>query len=134
MATIGRNKAIAQIGKVQLSGMLAWTLWLTVHLLFLVEIRRRFAVLLEWAWAYVTWHRGSRLIVDVPVSQGRTVAQSRPPRSAATARIAPTTGAAAAVAAPTAIETIGPSKLKADLVRRDQDPTIQPVRTRSSSL
>jgi NADH:ubiquinone reductase (H+-translocating) len=65
MATIGRNKAIAQLGRVQLSGVIAWVLWLTVHILFLVEIRRRVQVLLEWAWAYVTWHRGSRLIVDV---------------------------------------------------------------------
>jgi hypothetical protein len=66
MATIGRNKAIAQSGKLPLSGILAWFLWLTVHLLFLVKIRRRFEVFAEWAWAYVTWHRGSRLIVDVP--------------------------------------------------------------------
>jgi hypothetical protein len=41
-------------------------LWLCVHILFLVEIRRRVEVLFEWAWAYVTWHRGSRLIVDAP--------------------------------------------------------------------
>ncbi|MEY4579338.1 MAG: hypothetical protein RL701_4041 [Pseudomonadota bacterium] len=66
MATIGRNKAIAQFGRVKISGVLAWWLWLSIHILFLVEIRRRFEVLVEWAWAYVTWHRGSRLIVDVP--------------------------------------------------------------------
>jgi NADH dehydrogenase len=66
MATIGRNKAIAQFGRVKISGVLAWWLWLSVHILFLVEIRRRFEVLVEWAWAYVTWHRGSRLIVDAP--------------------------------------------------------------------
>jgi NADH dehydrogenase len=66
MATIGRNKAVAQIGRMQLSGFFAWWLWLTVHILFLVEFRRRVTVLCEWAWAYLTWQRGSRVIVDVP--------------------------------------------------------------------
>jgi NADH dehydrogenase len=77
MATIGRNKAIAQVGRLQLSGILAWWLWLTVHILFLVEFRRRLEVLFEWAWAYLTWHRGSRVIVDVP-DQSRPVATLRP--------------------------------------------------------
>jgi NADH dehydrogenase len=66
MATIGRNKAVAQVGRFQLSGFFAWWLWLTVHILFLVEFRRRVTVMLEWAWAYVTWQRSSRVIVDVP--------------------------------------------------------------------
>jgi NADH dehydrogenase len=66
LATIGRNKAVAQIGKLQLSGMLAWWLWLTVHVLFLVEFRSRIAVLFEWAWAYFTWSRRSRVILEVP--------------------------------------------------------------------
>jgi NADH dehydrogenase len=81
MATIGRNKAVAQIGRVQFSGFIAWLLWLTVHILFLVEVRRRLQVLSEWAWAYVTWHRGSRLIVDVPSDQPNTSAPlaKRPP-------------------------------------------------------
>lgn len=85
MATIGRNKAVAQLGRVRLSGILAWWLWLTVHLLFLVEVRRRLQVLLEWAWAYVTWHRGSRLIVDVPsdVAPAAPVPRLPPPPPAA---------------------------------------------------
>ena len=66
MATIGRNKAVAQIGRMQFSGVLAWLLWLVVHILFLVEFRNRVGVLFEWAWAYLTWQRGSRVIVDVP--------------------------------------------------------------------
>lgn len=67
MATIGRNKAVAQIGRMQFSGVLAWGMWLLVHILFLVEFRNRLGVLWEWAWAYLTWQRGSRVIVDNPI-------------------------------------------------------------------
>jgi NADH dehydrogenase len=66
MATIGRNKAVAQIGRFEFSGVVAWWLWLTVHVLSLVEFRRRLAVIAEWAWAYFTWQRGSRVILEVP--------------------------------------------------------------------
>jgi NADH dehydrogenase len=66
MATIGRNKAVAQAGRFEFSGAIAWWLWLTVHVLFLVEFRSRIAVLFEWAWAYLTWQRSSRVILEVP--------------------------------------------------------------------
>jgi hypothetical protein len=70
----------------QLSGFFAWWLWLTVHILFLVEFRRRVTVLCEWAWAYLTWQRGSRVIVDVPqdVSFAPRVAPQRAARRIAT--------------------------------------------------
>lgn len=67
MATIGRNKAVAQIGRFECSGVVAWWLWLLVHVLALVDYRRRVAVLVEWAWAYFTWQRRSRVILEVPV-------------------------------------------------------------------
>ncbi|HET6336317.1 MAG TPA: hypothetical protein VFG30_24010, partial [Polyangiales bacterium] len=67
MATIGRNKAVAQVGRMQFSGVIAWLMWLLVHILFLVEFRSRVGVLFEWAWAYVTWQRGSRVILDNPI-------------------------------------------------------------------
>jgi len=90
MATIGRNKAVAQIGKFQLSGVLAWWLWLTVHILFLVEFRRRLSVLFEWAWSYLTWNRGSRVIVDVVHHGGarRLVAPPSTPAQGGARRIA----------------------------------------------
>ncbi len=66
MATIGRNKAVAQLGRFQFSGIFAWWLWLAIHVLFLVEFRSRIAVLFEWAWAYFTWSRRSRVILEVP--------------------------------------------------------------------
>jgi NADH:ubiquinone reductase (H+-translocating) len=67
MATIGRHRAVAQIGKFECSGVLAWWLWLVVHIMALVDFRRRLAVLVEWAWAYASWQRRSRVILEVPV-------------------------------------------------------------------
>src|SRR6266478_9501774 len=62
MATIGRAAAVAVVGRVELSGLAAWLAWLLVHIMFLIGFRNRLLVLFEWAWAYVTWHRGARLI------------------------------------------------------------------------
>jgi NADH:ubiquinone reductase (H+-translocating) len=62
MATIGRSSAVAQIGKLQFSGWLAWASWLVVHLLFLVGFRNKVAVLLQWTYSYFTYKRGSRII------------------------------------------------------------------------
>ena len=62
MATIGRSAAIAQIGKIHLSGLIAWLAWLTVHIFFLIGFRNRLAVIFEWAWSYFTYQRGARLI------------------------------------------------------------------------
>jgi NADH dehydrogenase len=76
MATIGRNKAVAQLGRFRFSGIFAWWLWLFVHVLGLVELRRRVAVLLQWAWAYVSWQRSSRVILEVPVLPADPAASS----------------------------------------------------------
>ncbi|MGH7357133.1 MAG: NAD(P)/FAD-dependent oxidoreductase [Candidatus Rokuibacteriota bacterium] len=62
MATIGRAAAVAFVGRLELSGLVAWLVWLLVHIMFLIGFRNRFLVLFEWAWAYITWHRGARLI------------------------------------------------------------------------
>ena len=62
MATIGRNKAVADLRWVHFSGFMAWMAWLFVHIIFLVGFRNRVAVLLQWAWAYVTFNKGARLI------------------------------------------------------------------------
>ena len=64
LATIGRAAAIAQFGKVHLSGFTAWITWLSVHILFLVGFRNRILVMLQWAWSYLTFQRGARLITD----------------------------------------------------------------------
>jgi NADH dehydrogenase len=62
MATIGRNKAVADLNFVHFSGFPAWLVWLFVHILFLVGFRNRFVVLFQWAWAYLSFDKGARLI------------------------------------------------------------------------
>ena len=62
MATIGRKAAIAEMGKIHLSGFIAWLAWLFIHLIFLIGFRNRVAVIFNWAWSYFTYQRGSRLI------------------------------------------------------------------------
>jgi NADH dehydrogenase len=68
LATIGRKRAVAQFGKLKLSGFVAWLLWSVAHIYFLIGFRNRFVVALNWAWSYVTFQRGSRLITGMSVS------------------------------------------------------------------
>jgi NADH dehydrogenase len=62
MATIGRASAIADFGRFRLTGLLAWLAWLFVHILNLIGFRNRVAVMIQWAWAYLTYQRAIRLI------------------------------------------------------------------------
>lgn len=62
MATIGRSKAVAISGPFQFSGFLAWIIWAFIHILYLMKLRNRFFVFLQWAWSYFTFGRGARLI------------------------------------------------------------------------
>jgi NADH dehydrogenase len=62
LATIGRNSAVAQIGPLQFSGVLAWLAWLFVHLLYIVEFENRLLIVVQWAYDYFTYNRGARLI------------------------------------------------------------------------
>jgi NADH dehydrogenase len=62
LATIGRHKAIADFGRFHVTGRLAWWFWLFVHIMYLVGFRNRLSVLLQWAYAYITYQRGVRLI------------------------------------------------------------------------
>jgi len=62
LATIGRKAAVAELGRLRLSGFLAWWIWSVAHIAFLVDARSRFSVLLNWAWSYLTFKRGARLI------------------------------------------------------------------------
>jgi NADH dehydrogenase len=65
MATIGRRSAVADLPLgIHLSGTLGWLSWLGVHLVFLIGFRNRAVVLLNWAWNYLTWDRGSRVILE----------------------------------------------------------------------
>jgi NADH dehydrogenase len=62
LATIGRAAAVAQIGKFELSGYFAWLAWLFIHIFFLIGFRNRMLVMIQWAWSYLTYERGARLI------------------------------------------------------------------------
>jgi NADH:ubiquinone reductase (H+-translocating) len=65
MATIGRKSAVAHIGKLKLSGWLAWVIWCVAHVYFLIGFRNRFIVAVSWMWNYVTFQRGARLITGL---------------------------------------------------------------------
>jgi NADH dehydrogenase len=67
LATIGRHAGIADLNGVQFGGALAWIAWALVHLYFLVGFRNRTLVFLQWAWAYVFYTRGARIISEIPV-------------------------------------------------------------------
>jgi NADH dehydrogenase len=62
MATIGRSVAVAWIGRIRISGFVAWLAWLFVHLIFLIGFRNRVAVLIQWIYSYFTYKRGARII------------------------------------------------------------------------
>jgi NADH dehydrogenase len=62
LATIGRGSAVADIGRIKASGLLAWLLWTFVHIFWLIGFRNRLVVMGEWAWAYLTFQRRIRLI------------------------------------------------------------------------
>ena len=65
MATIGRRRAIASVGKLRLTGMVAWLAWLFIHVYYLSGFKNRTVVLFHWAWSYITFARGS---VDCPAA------------------------------------------------------------------
>ena len=89
MATIGRRAAIAQLGRLKLSGYPAWLAWLAVHIFFLIGFRNRVAVMLNWAWNYITYQRGARLItgraLDPTTRSGLSTGNAQAERSAAPA-------------------------------------------------
>jgi NADH dehydrogenase len=66
MATIGRSAAVAWIGRLKISGFLAWLAWLFIHLVFLIGFRNRLAVLLQWTYSYFAYKRGARIITHAP--------------------------------------------------------------------
>lgn len=64
MATIGRRRAVVQAGRLRFSGYLAWITWLFIHIYYLIGFKNRFFVFYQWAWAYLTFRRGARLIQE----------------------------------------------------------------------
>ena len=66
LATIGRNAAVAMIGRIRLSGYPAWLMWLVAHIYFLINFRNRLVVMIDWFWAYWTYQRYARIVIKGP--------------------------------------------------------------------
>ena len=92
LATIGRAAAVAEFGKIHISVFIAWLSWLFVHILFLIGFRNRLLVFIQWAWSYVTYERGARLITGSTDLPGWTPDQHSATAGAATQEI-PTSAA-----------------------------------------
>jgi NADH dehydrogenase len=96
MATIGRRRAVMQRGGFRSAGVFAWFMWLLVHIYFLSGFRSRIFVLMQWSWSYLTFARGTRLIVE---KEWRSHAH-KPPAAVSLAHAAPLAAPAAPLAAP----------------------------------
>ena len=84
LATIGRGAAVAEVGRLRLSGLIAWLAWLLIHVFYLIGFRNRFLVLAEWAWVYLRNESGARLITgDVEPLLKRGQPKDEPARRAA---------------------------------------------------
>jgi NADH dehydrogenase len=66
LATIGRARAVADFGRIRFGGFIAWLAWLAIHIFYLIGFRNRVLVLISWAWSYLTFRRGARIITGVP--------------------------------------------------------------------
>lgn len=82
LATIGRAAAVGEFGKVHISGYPAWLAWLFVHIFFLIGFRNRILVLVQWAWSYITFERGARLITGNTQLPGWTELEKEQPNLA----------------------------------------------------
>ena len=89
LATIGRAAAVAQFGKFELSGYFAWLAWLFVHILFLIGFRNRLLVMIQWAWSYLTYERGARLITGSNELPGWTQPHPFPEKDGPTEPVVP---------------------------------------------
>jgi len=92
LATIGRAKAVARVGRLEFAGRFAWLVWLVVHITWLIGFRNRLVVLIDWAWSYLTFQRNARIVDDMvfpPDAQGsaqRATSASAPDRAQPPAR------------------------------------------------
>ena len=82
LATIGRAAAVAEFGRIHISGFMAWLAWLFIHILYLIGFRNRLLVFIQWAWSYVTYERGARLITGSTYLPGWTTLPTHHPETA----------------------------------------------------
>jgi len=105
MATIGRSRAVAVVGKLHLTGFVAWLAWLALHIFYLIGFRNRLVVLVDWAWAYIGYRRGSRLITGGRLQAGAPEPRPEPRALAASALLPLPAPVPAELAAPAEPET-----------------------------
>jgi NADH dehydrogenase len=79
LATIGRKSAVVQMGRLRITGFVAWLLWSMAHIYFLIGFRNRLSVVLNWVWNYVTFQRGTRLITGLSGSRTQDMAAAAAP-------------------------------------------------------
>jgi NADH:ubiquinone reductase (H+-translocating) len=79
LATIGRKAAVVKLDHIHLKGILGWLFWGIAHVYFLIGLRNRAIVALNWFWNYLTYQRGARLIVDGPAAQQAAQAEGATP-------------------------------------------------------
>jgi NADH dehydrogenase len=75
LATVGRGAAVAEIKRLRLSGLIAWVIWLVVHLWYLIGFQNRLLILIQWAYSFITHGRGAR-IISQPTTADRTERRS----------------------------------------------------------
>jgi NADH:ubiquinone reductase (H+-translocating) len=79
LATVGRAYAVADLGRVKFTGFIGWLVWTAVHIFYLIGFRNRLIVMLQWAWIYLTFQRGARLITLDPTARRTVEAEQRTP-------------------------------------------------------
>ena len=97
MATIGRSSAVVHTGRVAIHGFIAWLMWWVVHILFLIGFRNRLVVIFQWAWSWLTFQRGARLITGTvpplpPVRERRADGSVALPEAAKVVELEPPAG------------------------------------------
>src|SRR5207237_1831780 len=96
MAVVGKGYAVLESGKIRLHGLFAWLAWAFIHITFLSQLSLKISVFLQWAWLFLTGHRGSRLIVNyqasesIPIASPPVVAKKLAPEAASTATVSRT--------------------------------------------
>lgn len=78
MATVGRNLAVAELGKIKLKGFIAWIIWMMVHLMSIIGVKNRLLILINWTWQYITYDQSLRLIISPSETKAQLPAAKEP--------------------------------------------------------
>jgi NADH dehydrogenase len=82
MATVGRNLAVAELGKLKMKGFIAWVVWMMVHLMSIIGVKNRLFILINWVWQYVTYDQSLRLIIHPSEKKSKKLIYEKAPDAA----------------------------------------------------